>query len=256
MPGHVWTTAAAALLALFAGAGGLPAADLQVPNGSFESPTPPPGFPAYPLVDSWQKSAQPAWFDPTNTGGITWQQLSGVFPNTSPSSPDHIDNMTGNQAAYMFALPEVALFQELTSTFQVGLAYNLTVGILGAGGVTEGSSFALSLYYRDGANQPVPLAATPITYSAAGFPSVTHLIDFGVSLPAVQAGDAWAGQNIGIQLLSTFGTGAGYWDLDNVRLVAVPEPAAADLLAVGLGAWLLIGLLARRRPAVARGRDT
>jgi hypothetical protein len=240
---------AVAVLAWCPMAGALRAADLPVPNASFESPTVPGGFPALPLVDSWQKAPQPAWFDPALTGGITWDQLAGVFPNPAPGDPARIDNLLGNQAAYMIAAPEVTLFQDLTATYQAGLSYHLSVGLLGAGGMAEGSIFQMGLYYRNAANQPVPLALLPVTFSAGVFPTATHLVDFEVGTPVVQPGDAWAGQTIGIQLLSAFGTGAGYWDLDNVRLVAVPEPTAAGLLALGLGAWLWL----RRRAVPPRG---
>lgn len=224
----------------------LQAQHIGVPNGSFESPTPPPGFPATPQVDVWQKSAQPQGIP--LPGGITWEQLSGVFPNTAAGSPDHIDNVDGNQAAYVFAIPGVALSQQLNSTFEIGKSYSLTLGVLGGGGIAEGSSFLLSFYYLDGANNPVTVGATPITYTAAGFQNPTHLYDYSATLASVQAGDAWAGHSIGIGLASTFGTGAGYWDIDNVRLVAVPEPGAGALLALG-AAGILLGRLRARRKA-------
>jgi hypothetical protein len=229
------------------------AASLAVPNGSFESQVVNPAFPVDNRVDSWQKSPQPAWFDP-NAFGINWDQLSGVFPNPPSTAGNHIDNMTGNQGLYILAFPQVALFQDNNSTdwnhstpthafnetFDVGKSYQLTVGVIGGGGgMTVGSSFELSLYYRDGANNMVTIAATPIVYSPALFSSTTHFLDFDVNLAEVQASDAWAGKNIGIELSSTYGDFNGYWDLDNVRLTsAVPEPASMTLLAAGLGAMV------------------
>lgn len=231
-----------------AGTTGALAAGLAVPNGSFESPTPPPGFPAFPVVDVWQKSPEPAGIP--LPGGITWDQLAGVFPNTAAGSADHIDNVDGNQAAYLFAIPGVALFQKLDSRFEVGNAYTLTLGVLGAGGIAEGSTLQLGLYYADANQQPVTVAATTVTYTLAGFPTATHLIDQTVSLPTVLAGDAWAGREIGIQILSTFGTGAGYWDVDHARVTVVPEPGAAGLVLLGAG---VTGLLAGgRRRSVRR----
>jgi len=239
----LWRASALAALGILflAGQGAAMAASIPIPNGSFESPIPPPGYPATPFVDEWQKPPAPAWFNPETTGGIAWEQLSGVFPNTAAGSPDHIDNMDGNQAAYLFTLPEVALVQRLESTFEVGQSYQLTVGALGGGGIAEGSGLALSLYYLDGASRPVAVSTSAITYTQAQFPTATHLVDIGVKTPAVQTGDPWAGQNIGVQILATSGMGAGYWDLDNVRLEAVPEPAMAAMLALGLA-----GIAARR----------
>lgn len=215
------------------------AASLDVPNGSFESPKPPQGFPASPFIDVWQKSPQPQGIPLPS--GISWDQLSGVFPNTAIGNSDHIDNMDGSQAAYIFAIPGVSLSQSLSAQFEVGQAYQMSLGILGGGGITEGSTFAFSLFFRDSNNNPVTLASTSVSYSASTFPNATHLIDYSLIVPAIQPTDPAAGKNIGVQLTSTFGTGAGYWDVDNVRVAAVPEPTTLALLLVGSAA-----LLARR----------
>lgn len=226
----------------------LHAVSLPVPNASFESPAPPPGFPASPVIDDWLKTPQPIWFDPAATGGITWSQLSGVFPNTPVGADDHIANVHLNQAAYLFALPEVGLYQDLDARYQAGFAYTMTVGLMGGGGIPEGNTIGLSLYYRDGAGSLVPVTTSTVAYAPANFPTARTLYDFSASVPTVQPGDAWEGQNIGVLLLSTSGTGVGYWDADHVRLTVVPEPAAHHLLWVGLGALLL----ARRRRASPR----
>ena len=57
--------------------------------------------------------------------------------------------------------------------------------------------------------------------------SFTQLQDFSLELPAVQAGDAWAGMSIGIALRAA-GQPGGFWDLDNVRLIeSLSDPEAA-----------------------------
>src|SRR5438552_3287298 len=82
-----------------------------------------------------------------------------------------------------------------TSSFEVCNSYRRTLGLIGGGGgMTIGSILKLSLYYRGASNNIVPVAATPIIYSPADFPTTTHFIDFEVELPEVQATDAWAGQ--------------------------------------------------------------
>lgn len=175
----------------------------------------------------------------------------GLFQNTPVGDSKHIDNMDGNQGLYMMTFPQAGLFQDynttdwnnstpthaFNATFQQGFSYRLSVGVLGAGGIPEGASLQLGLYYRDDANNMVNVSTTPIAYTATAFPTVTHLIDYTVDIPTVQPGDAWAGRNIGISLFSISGTGAGYWDLDNVRLTEVPEPGSAALLGLGFGAF-------------------
>lgn len=218
---------------------------IDVPNGSFESPKPPQGFPATPQIDIWQKTPQPDGIP--LPPGITWDQLSGVFPNTAVGASDHIDNMTGNQAAYLFAIPGVGISQSLDATFEAGKSYTLSLGILGGGGITEGSTFQAGLFYLDGANSLSPVAVKTITYTANGFPNATHFIGFEALTSTVAANDPWAGKNIRVGLFSTFGTGSGYWDVDNVQLNAVPEPATCALLGVGF-----VGLLGMHRRRSSR----
>ena len=232
MSRHPW--AVAAILA--AGMNTLPAGSIAVPNASFELPV---VIYAAPAVDSWQKTPKPNWY--VEGGGFTWDQLTGIFKNTAPTSSDHIDNCDGNQAAWLQVVPEVGLFQDYNSVdandpapshafdakFEVGSSYQLTVGVIGGGGgMKPGVTLGLSLYYRDAASNRVTVAATSVTNSLTLFPTTTHLIDFTVNVPTVKASDAWGGQHIGILLLSTVSSNlqGGYWDLDNVRLSSIRAP--------------------------------
>ena len=90
--------------------------------------------------------------------------------------------------------------------------------------MTNGVTLQLTLYYRDASSNMVTIAATTVTNSIEAFPNNTNFVDFQVHLPTVQPGAPWAGQHIGIQLLSTvdFTLAGGYWDLDNVRLSETP----------------------------------
>jgi len=247
----------AGLATLAVSAGSLIAGPISVPNGSFESQVAPLAPPyVTTLIDAWQKAPKPAWFDESATG-YYWDQTAGLFQNTPTGAPNHLTNLDGNQGLYFLALPQVALFQDyqtaawnqpvpshaFNATYEVGQSYQLTVGVLGGlGGMASGTSLELALYYRDAGDNFITVATTPVSYSPALFPDATQFVDFSVGVPYVQAGDAWAGQHIGVRLLSTSGTGAGYWDLDNVRLTAVPEPTSAALLLLGIsGLWLVRG---------------
>ena len=221
-------------------AGVLQAGPISVPNQSFESPVTP--FVSL-NFDSWQKTPQPAWWNEQATG--PWGNLTGIFKNTAPGSPDHIDNCDGSQAMWLFAVPEVGLFQDFESmdwndpapshafdaNFQMGTGYRLTVGILvgtGAGlPMQEGVTLDLSLYYRTGISNRIVVATTTVTNSSAIFSNSTQLLDFQVTVPLVQTGDPWAGKHIGIEFMSTVSSNmqGGYWDLDNVRLLEISPPS-------------------------------
>ncbi len=208
---------------------------VTVPNFSFENPT--TTF-VTSSITNWTQTAQPASYDPASNGGYPWSVLTGVFLNTAPSSPDHIDNLDGTQAALMFGVPGLGIYQELSSTYQVGNSYHLTLGLVGqGGGMLAGVTIDLQLYYRTSPTTTVVIGDQVVIHNATNFPNHTHVYDFTLDIPAVQASDAWAGQPIGIEFLSTATSAnqGGYWDLDNVRLTAtpVPEPASAVLLAFG-----------------------
>jgi hypothetical protein len=238
-------------------AGAAQAASLNVPNASFELPAAPNVAPYVNLfVDSWQKAAEPAYYGPAvgNPFGIPWVGTAGVFLDINPYG-----NRVGNQAGYILGFPQVTLFQDFNSTpahefdatFEVGMSYDLTVGVFGKSTLAPGSTLVLSLYYLDASNNRLPVASTTVTYSPENFPATAplNLIDYSVSVPAVQASDPWAGQHLGIQLESTtplaLATG-GNWDFDNVRLQAVPEPSTVALGIVGLAVALLVRSRARQ----------
>jgi hypothetical protein len=210
-----------------------------LPNNSFERPE--TDF-ASPFLDSWQKAPQPVWY---NDPMFPWEQLMGLFLNTTNGSPNHINNMEGKQATFLFALPDVAIFQDFISisgtnagpthefnlSYETGKSYSLTVGVLGGGGgMTNGATFEISFYYRDAASNKVTVAATTITNSASLFPTNTHFTDFSVRVPTVRGDEPWAGRKVGVQLASTVGFDklGGYWDVDHVRLGVAEDPVLKD----------------------------
>jgi len=205
-------------------------AAIPVPNASFESPV--TAFISVPL-DGWQKSPKPDWYE--EAGPSQWDQLTGIFKNPTPGSADHIENCDGAQAGWLFAVPEVALFQDHDSAptpafdvrFEAGKSYQLTVGVIGMGGnMRDGVPLEIRLYYRDPGGNPVTVAATTVTNSAEVFGTRTRFVDFAVQAPEVRPGNAWAGKHIGIAFQSTVSLEmqGGFWDLDHVRLEAFGRP--------------------------------
>ena len=214
-----------------------PAQLVPVPNHSFELPR--TEF-AFPMVDSWQTTPKPDWYDEEQNG--PWFQLVGVFKNSAPTEGDHIPNLEGDQALFLFNIPTAGVFQDYNSVggtnaapshefaarFEPGKSYVLTAGVLGGlGGMTNGASLLMSLYYRDSNGAPVTVAAQPIVHSTNLFRGNPLLIDFSLETAEVDPSDPWAGQHLGIMFVSTSGaeTSGGYWDLDNVRLRAVEKIA-------------------------------
>src|ERR1043166_6423679 len=125
---------------------------LFVPNSSFEQPTVPPVNPfAQPDMDSWQKSPQPGWYNPADYGFTPWEYRMGEFYNFPLSPSTYIDNCDGVQAAFIFAFQDVGIFKAyntiygtntvpshaFNAKYNVGRAYDLTVGLIGGGGGME-----------------------------------------------------------------------------------------------------------------------
>jgi hypothetical protein len=219
--------AGAAMLLLAVGANRSQGESIYIPNASFELP--PVTFVSYGVIDSWQKTPKPVWYD--ESSGYYWNQLTGVFLNVAPSDPEYINNCDANQAAWLFAVPEVGLYQDLAATFEVGQCYQLTVGVIGgAGNMKDGVPLELRLYCRDANDTPMIVGAATFTYHRSMGP-LNHFRDVQVSVPAVQETDPWAGKKIGVEIISTLtladldpatGKAGGYWDIDNFRLVQTP----------------------------------
>jgi len=206
-----------------------------VPNASFEAPA---TTNVDIRTDFWQDQPQSPFFDPSQFGGQPWETLMGRFANTDPTNFDHIVNMDGTQAAYIFTFPGAGFLQDFASVdwsgttnhtfhaqFEVGRSYRLTAGITSSSNepLTNGASIQMSFYYRGATNELVVVAATNIVFDTKVFTNFNRFVDFMVDVPTVHANDAWAGHNMGIQFISTtFDPNliTGVWDIDNVRLTS------------------------------------
>jgi hypothetical protein len=182
---------------------------ILVVNASFEAPVVDPnGFGAWPFMDGWLELDLD-----TEASSNT-----GVFLNTPAGSPDSLVNADGKQLAFLGSQTGNALEQDLRSVYRVGCDYRLTVGV----GVSArfppavalpADTLEIVLYYLDG-NEPKDIVRQTVEPNGL---SSTQLQDFSAVLPAVRAGDAWAGKTIGVAIRAA-GNPGGFWDLDNVRL--------------------------------------
>jgi len=218
------------------------AGTINIPNGSFEAPYVDMVSPyATSSISDWQKAPVPAWWTGAGYSEQQWIDSAGVFVNV-PFQP--VDNVDGRQAAFMFSPPGCELFQDLAAVFEIGQSYTLTVGVEGGGyGMKLGVPMDIRLYYRDDTGNRITVGATEII-NTNGSGVMSHLTDYQLDIPTVMANDAWAGKNIGVQLISTAGfeISGGFWNIDNVRLISIPEPISLNLLALGT-------LVLRRRQA-------
>jgi hypothetical protein len=197
----------------------LGAAVVRVENSSFESPE---TKSMDTRINGWDKSEKPSWYPAT--AEIEWDALTGLFRNADFGSSEYIENCDGNQAMWLYAVPEVALFQDLdkqTARFQAGHGYELSIGLIGlGGGMLEGVPLELSLYYRDFEQSRVTVLQTTVTNSKSLFEDRNHLVEFKLSLPSIESGAACANRPIGIGLRSTVTADlqGGFWVVDRVRL--------------------------------------
>jgi len=196
--------------AIFWAGGTTKAASVTVENASFELPAIDPcDFPVLPYAYQWRELDVDTEYS-TNTG---------VFVNTAPGSPDRVLNADGVQLAFLGSELGNGFEQDLTVVYQEGRVYRLTVGVgismrFPPSETDPVDTLELALYYLEGAT-PVDIVQRSVP--ATGL-SWTLVQDFEVQAPAVQASDAWAGQDIGVAIRAT-GAAGGFWTLENVRLM-------------------------------------
>ena len=217
---------------------------IPVPNGSFEEPV--TAF-VDQRIDPWQRTEKPSWFD--EGGGVLWGQLVGTFANTAAGKPDHIANLHGNQAAWLFAVSGAGIWQELAPAgspnpvrYEPGKAYQLSVDILGnGGGMLPGTPLEVGFCHLLPDGTRAVVATRTVRNEPGLFPVRTQMTTFRVTTPVVKPSDPWAGRPVAIMAVSTVPRDAegGYWDIDNFRVASAAAPdvrieAGADGLSL---AW-------------------
>ena len=213
---------------------------LVVPNGSFELPATP--FVSL-LIDGWQRTPKPTWY--VEDGGFLWNQLTGIFVNTAPGAADHLELLDGRQAAWLFAVPEAGLFQQIRNAagtapavYEAGRSYRITFDAVGGGGnMLEGVTLEAGFIRWDAGSNRVWVASTVVTNSPALFDPRTYLRTFSLTTPVLAPADPALGAVIGVQVVSTVSAEAqgGYWDVDRVRVEALTptQPELTHVLEAG-----------------------
>lgn len=207
---------AVCIVSLSLGAGAL-AAPVDIPNHSFESPpvvrdekNP---FGALPFIDDWDETAV----------GIEdeFDQNTGVFLNTCFGEADHIINLDQDRAGFISSLTGNAVRQELAATYEIGASYTFTIAVGKSLGFPAGDAEELEValfYFIDDFEQII--ASTFVTGAEVG---ATTLTDVSVTIPPVDAEEAWVGAPIGLLVRPSTTDPSdevdeGFWNIDNARL--------------------------------------
>ena len=102
---------------------------IPVPNYSFESPDIGTNSPyAAPVLESWEETPQPSWYDPANFDGSPWYYQVGTFynlpdfTNSMRTNTAFIYNCDGVQAVYFQVVPDVGILQTLDAPYNAGKA--------------------------------------------------------------------------------------------------------------------------------------
>jgi hypothetical protein len=182
-----------------------------------------------------------------NIGTLVWQ-------NPPVGAYNHVDNLITDPTVSLADDPDPSNYpyqgaaslgaqtgnefsQLLTSSFEPGLRYSLTMGAGRNFGNAEQvpavtAALRLALYYLDDGSDRQIVTSVDIFNNASTGLSANHMLDFSTPEFVVGANDAAAGRKVGI-LLTTIGPAGGYFNVSNVRVAAVPEPASACVLLAG-----------------------
>jgi len=225
---------------------------------SFETPdvTPFGGF--LPQVAGWTEEG------PTNTQqGFTGKLDTGIFLNSPPTIDGHLDNITGSQALFIGArdanqpgvTEPIALHRTLGDAFVPGRTYTFSFDAAQSNNSipNPGAELEVRFFFNgpggrtlvanrvigtdDVVDVNVPANQdNPLDPDSELFVNSFTPFSFDVT---VAGADPWADAAIGLEIRPISGT-TGFWDIDNIRVTEIPEPATAMLLGIG-------GLLMTRR---------
>lgn len=218
-----------------------------------------------PTVFGWTETGPKTPIEDPVFGTFDGLLDTGTFVNTEidldgPGGEDPfagpIPNVHGanNQLAFMVtnrtASPEVTLSQETGAAFTAGHQYQLTVALSSSllSPLTEDADnpalFEIALGYFDGSEVFQTVAFRQVANEElaerTGFDQAP-LVDFDLLTDVLGPEDAAIGENVAIRFRVADGLG-GAWNIDNVRLVDIPEPGTAVLLAP-----VVLALLRRSR---------
>jgi hypothetical protein len=207
------------LLTLAVGAGAHLRAQSLLTNGSFEAGANPPGSPNYRILDVGSTDIT-GWTVRNNQ--LAWEHgdFSGIPNNMfTPTDGSFFLDLTG---IYDNATTFGAIEQSFATN--IGQTYRVQFDLITGAGSSAGPV---------GAHVSAGPASQTFTTSSALSTGTTFTLDFTAAATSTTL------------LLQGASTPAGGWFLgvDNVSVIAIPEPAASAALA-GLGA---VGVLLRRR---------
>ncbi len=234
-----------------------------------------------PLV-AYEQQAIPFVFT-TGTGWTANTEDSVIWQNAPPGADDYVDNLVPDNsvtlsqclaqdsnpdqwslqfsssfpyeaAASIGAIDQNSLTQTLGSDFQANKSYSLTVavGIPYAGDVTTEpdaeAELQLALFYTDTNGIEIVTSTDVLNNEATGL-SGTQMLDVTTPLTFIAPDDGAVGQPIGILMdVSDPDNGGGFFNVADVVVTQVPEPASIGLLLAGSS------LLLHRRRRMATPR--
>ena len=194
----------------------------------------------------WQKSGVIVWQNPN-----TEKHVAGLTPDTSVTSDDclAIDPNSANWilpyegCASLSATNGNSFTQTLASTFQAGKSYQLTIAVghnYDAGypiySPAPDVTFLIELFYTDPSH---PVVSKEIHNDSATGLSGNAVKDISTDL--MPAPGAAIDQHIGILLKTinaTTGPASGYFNVTDVRVEEVPEPASLAIMLAGTTLFL------------------